>query len=209
MNIFVTGTGTGVGKTHVTCELLRELHSRGQSVSVSKPVESFDPDEDTPLDSELLARAVGTDPANVGSRHIPLAMAPPRAAALLSMPPFSIAELRAEHHRLHGTADADEWHFIEGAGGIASPIAEGGDNRDLIDALAPELTIVVADAGLGTVNACTLVHSYLAHRPHVFFLNRYDASDPLHVDNAQIITRLAPAATSTHSFLQLDALTGR
>lgn len=206
MNLFITGTGTGVGKTYVTCALLADLRARGRSVSVSKPVESFDPEEDTPLDSELLARAAGTDSSNVCSLRIPLAMAPPRAAALLGMEPFSIEQLRSDHDQLHGAAADDECHFIEGAGGIASPIASDGDNRDLLDALAPDLTVVVADAGLGTVNACALVHAYLARRRHIFFLNRYNAADPLHVDNAKLVSELAPTATSVRTFFQLETL---
>lgn len=200
MKVFVTGTGTEVGKTFVTCTLMRELRARGRVVLVRKPIESFDADDQGPRDSELLADAAGCSRTEVCDRQIPLAMAPPRAAALLGMPPVLMSELVAAVPR---HTEPSQWVFVEGAGGIASPIADDGDNRDFLDVLDPDITIVVADAGLGTVNACTLAHAYLDARPHFFFLNRYDASDPLHVDNRALVERLAPTAHSVRSCLNL------
>ena len=55
----------------------------------------------------------------------------------------------------------------------------------------------------GTLACCTLAHAYLDARPHFFFLNRYDASDPLHVDNRAVVERLAPTAHSVRSCLNL------
>ena len=192
--IFVTGTGTGVGKTFVTCAVLTALRQDGTPVLARKLVESFDPDDAAPRDSELLGAASCESPETVCSRQVPLAMAPPNAAALLGLPPFSIEDLCRDLTQ-HGTAVAG-WCFVEGAGGIASPLASDGDNRDAIDALNPECTLVVAHAGLGTLNDCRLVHDYLADRPHQFFLNRYDANDPIHADNLAALRRFAEVSTS-------------
>ena len=49
--------------------------------------------------------------------------------------------------------------------------------------LAPDLVVLVADAGLGTVNSVRLGVDVLGPRPVVVFLNRYDPADDLHRRN--------------------------
>ncbi len=197
MKLFITGTGTEVGKTWLACQLLPLLRQRGITPHAYKPVESFDPNDCGPRDSTLLANAALLPAEVVCPRQIPLPMAPPRAAQLLGMDPFTIADLEMT------AAPATDWIVTEGAGGVASPIASNGDNRDYIDAFGADHILVVAHAGLGAVNACTLVHSYLGQRTHSFFLNWYDEANPVHSDNQQLITRLAPTATTPDQVLKL------
>ena len=49
--------------------------------------------------------------------------------------------------------------------------------------LEPDLVVLVADAGLGTINSVRLSAAALAPWPLVVFLNRYDESDELHALN--------------------------
>jgi dethiobiotin synthetase len=177
----VAGTGTEVGKTFVASALLRELHARGHVVAARKPVQSFSPGDES-TDADVLAAAIAADPAEVcpDARRFPLPLAPPMAAEALGLEPFTIADLVAE---ARAAAPADALVVVETAGGVRSPIASDGDSADLIAALEPALVLLVADAGLGTINVVRLSAAALAPNRVVVYLNRFDASRDLHTRN--------------------------
>jgi dethiobiotin synthetase len=77
--------------------------------------------------------------------------------------------------------------LVEGVGGPRSPIADDGDNVDLALLLGPDLVVVVADAGLGTINAVRLSAAVYAGFPVVVALNRF-GPDPLHQRNREHLT---------------------
>ena len=198
MIVLVAGTGTDVGKTFVTAAVVRALRERGLAVSVRKPVQSFSPG-DTGTDAELLASASGEQPHRVCPPHrwIPAPMAPPIAAGKLGLPPFTteelVRELAAPEHGLT---------VVESVGGVRSPISSDGDTTDLADAIDPALVLLVADAGLGTINAVRLSLDALAPHRVVVFLNRFDPNDEVHVENAAWLRSHQGVATLT----SLDAL---
>ena len=70
----------------------------GVAVAARKPAQSYAPDELGATDAELLGRASGEPAETVCPRHrwYPVPMAPPMAADVLGLPPFTIAELVAE-----------------------------------------------------------------------------------------------------------------
>ena len=113
------------------------------------------------------------------SRSYELAMAPPMAAEALGRPAFTVADLVAEIR----WPDDVGVGLVEGVGGPRSPIASDGDTVDLASALRPDLVVVVADAGLGVVNAVRLSAEPFAPVPVVVALNRFDDRDDLHVRN--------------------------
>jgi dethiobiotin synthetase len=178
--VVVAGTGTGVGKTYVTAATTRTLQARGVRVAVRKPVQSFAPD-DAMTDVDILAAASGEDPKAVCPPHrrYEIPMAPPMAADALGLTAFSIADLVAELD-----APEDTIVLVESAGGVRSPLAADGDTIDLVDAIRPELVVLVADAGLGTINAVRMSAAALGTHPTVVFLNRFDPGVDLHERNA-------------------------
>jgi len=103
------------------------------------------------------------------------------AADALSRPPIKIGELAAEIDFPAGT----DLGLVETAGGVRSPLAHDGDTVDLIARLKPDAVVLVADAGLGTLNAVLLSYAALAPVPVHVFLNRFDPEDVLHVANRQ------------------------
>lgn len=182
--VFVTGTGTEIGKTWWTAAIARGLRARGADVRAVKPAQSFPPgDEGT--DAEVLADATGAAPHDVCPPHrwYEIAVAPPMAAARLGRPAFSVADLAAE--TATATTAAAGLVLVEGAGGPRSPLAADGDNLDLARALQPDVVLLVADAGLGTINAVRLAAEPIAElgRPLVVALNRFTGDD-LHRENA-------------------------
>ena len=149
--IFVTGTGTGVGKSVLAASICAAMSARGQKVAAFKPVITGldEPDGDWPLDDELLAAA-----ASAGQR--PEDVAPHRFGPPVS--PHLAAELAGEQiEPLELAREAREWAeradalVCEGIGGLMVPITAGFLVRDL--ALELDMPLVVAASpGLGTIN---------------------------------------------------------
>jgi dethiobiotin synthetase len=185
--IVVAGTATEVGKTWVTAEVARLLREQGFPVAARKPAQSFSPD-DGRTDAEVLAAATGEDVAIVCPRHrwYPVPMAPPMAADALERDRIALAVLVAEIK-----APGDGVMFVEGVGGPRSPVAHDGDTIDLAERLGAEGWLLVADAGLGTINAVLLSIQAFGSSPLAVHLNRYDSEDDLQRRNrAWLVDRL-------------------
>ncbi len=181
--VFVAGTGTDIGKTWWTAATARELRGAGATVAARKPVQSGEPGGLT--DADVLAAATGEDPAAVCSPHrtYALAWAPPMAARELGEPGFSTADLAGGVVWPEGI----DVGLVEGVGGPRSPISDDGDNVALAHLLAPDLVVVVADAGLGTINAVRLSIGAFAGSRTVVALNRY-TDDALPRRNRELLT---------------------
>lgn len=195
--VVCTGTGTEVGKTWIGARVLESVRESGEPVAARKPVQSFDPESAEPTDADVLARATGEQPEAICPPHrwIPVAMAPPMAAQALGRPPFTIADLVGE---LRWPAPEPHVAWVEGVGGVRSPLAGDGDTTDLCRLVRPDVVVLVADAGLGTINAVLLSVGALDRWPVIVVLNRFDESDDLHVRNhAWLVDRAA-----------LDVMTG-
>jgi len=176
--VVVTGTGTGVGKTWFSAVTLGLLRARGVNVAARKPAQSFETG-DGPTDAKVLAAATGDDPLSVclPTRSYERAMAPPMAAETLGKPAFTIADLVRELAWPDGVVVG----FVEGAGGPRSPLAADGDTVDLAEALRPDLVVIVAESGLGAINAVRLSAAPFAPlAPVVVALNRHDETDEVH-----------------------------
>jgi dethiobiotin synthetase len=127
-------------------------------------------------------------------------MAPPMAAEALGRDAFTVADLVAEMQWPDGVDVA----LVETAGGVRSPIATDGDNVDLAGAVSPDLVVLVADAGLGTINAVRLAAAPFA-APVVVMLNRYDGGDTLHRANRAWLAE----RDGFDVVVDVDALAGR
>ena len=192
--VVVCGTGTEVGKTWVCGRLLVELRSRGVSVAARKPAQSFDVDSEGgrlggATDAERLGVASGEHPDLVCQpfRSYHRAMAPPMAAEALGLPPFSVADLVEEMVWPDGGVQVG---VVEMAGGVRSPQACDGDSTDMVAALAPDVVVLVSDAGLGTINgvrmsmdALATATSGLPSAHTVVVLDRFDGQHDIHRRN--------------------------
>ena len=131
--LFVTGTGTGVGKTVLSAALLAAIAAAGERVSAHKPVVTGvdDPPGEWPPDHELLARVAGMTPEEVAPLRYGPAVSPHLAAELAGerVDPERIAAAAQDALR---SADArGAVLIVEGVGGLLVPLAEGFTVRDL------------------------------------------------------------------------------
>jgi dethiobiotin synthetase len=146
--IFVTGTGTEVGKTVVAAVTAHSLAAAGRSVAVFKPAVTG-LDEPGEADHELLRRASGSGQSD--AEIAPYRYGPPASPHLAA----ALAGERIDPKQLLAAAQAAaagaETLVCEGVGGFLVPLAPGYLVRDL--AVALELPVAIAASpGLGTIN---------------------------------------------------------
>lgn len=150
--LFVTGSGTGVGKTHVLCGLVAELRARGVAPRVMKPlVTGFDADAPALSDTGALLAALGRP---VDARSIE-AVSPWRFTAALSPDRAAEREGRSiDFGQLVGACRARspaEPLLIEGIGGVMVPIDREHTVLDWIAALEMP-ALLVAGSYLGALS---------------------------------------------------------
>lgn len=157
--ILVTGTDTGVGKTHVVAALARLLAAPSVRIRIVKAVETGINGE-TEGDAARAARLAGgrAETATLEQFTLPLT---PLAAAAAEGRRFSFDALVAAC----AAQPESDWQIVEGAGGLAVPLdPEGRDWTDFAEALGvDEVVLVVADR-LGAINQARLAHAYATSR---------------------------------------------
>ena len=181
--IFVTGTGTDVGKTYVTALIVKKLADAGihagyykAALSGAESIEESDAgyvkkiasitQEDSSLLSYLYQNAVS-----------------PHLAARIEGNPVDPETVKAD------------FVTVEGSGGIVCPIRWDEEHEILLEDIVKMLhlnTLVIADAGLGTINAVVLTVEYIRnHGMDVkgIILNHYSGG-AMQEDNEKMIERL-------------------
>jgi dethiobiotin synthetase len=146
--LFVTGTGTEVGKTVVAAAIARTLAADGRLVAVFKPAVTG-LEEGLEADHELLRRASGStqsDEEIAPYRYDPPAS--PHLAAALAGEEIDPPRLQAA---ARSAAAAAEFLVCEGVGGLMVPLSPDYLVRDLAGDLGYPL-VVAAGPGLGTIN---------------------------------------------------------
>lgn len=197
----VVGVGTGVGKTWTTIQIVTELRRRGLTVAVRKPVQSFAAHELGSTDAELLAVSTGQTPHVVCPPHrwYGEPMAPPMAADVLGLAAITSRELVEETVWPPGV----DIGIVETVGGVRSPMTHDTDSIEFARLLQPDGTLLVADAGLGAINAIRLAAPTLAGLAWLAFLNRHDHSELHHRNQRWLQTQTnIETATTTAELCQ-------
>jgi len=150
-SLFITATGTNIGKTHTTIKLIETLGNKGLSVGVFKPIETGV--IDTALDATLLLEACqktnenfkNLTTNNITAYTFPLPSAPFCADTKQII---QIDKIIQKYHELSKLCDI---LLIEGAGGLLVPITKDYTMIDLIKELNIK-TLLVTPSRLGCIN---------------------------------------------------------
>jgi len=157
--LFVSGTGTGVGKTVVTAAVAALARDRGQRVAVVKPAQTG-VDADEPGDLSDVQRLSGVAEVHELVRY-PDPLSPAAAARVSGLPaldPVAVYDTVLRLARDHDLV------LVEGAGGLLVRFDEDGTTlADLARGLSAPV-LVVAGPQLGTLNHTALTLEALAHR---------------------------------------------
>lgn len=135
--LFITATGTDIGKTFVMLRLIRELKAGGHTVRALKPVmsgyEEGEEDDASLLGAECLYRLKAPLSPDMAARAEGIILDYRRIVEFCNQP------------------CTEDFLLIEGAGGVMSPVAERHTVLDLI-ADSTCQALLVAGSYLGTVS---------------------------------------------------------
>ena len=195
--IFITGTGTDVGKTYVSALIIKKMREQGYNCGYFKPVISGVTEMCNHLvesDANYVVQKanIPIEPEECVSYYWQEAISP-HLAAKRKNHEIDIEKIKYDYAQISKKYD---YLLLEGAGGITCPLISKNDEKYLLKDLIWELglsILIVADAGLGTINSTILTVDYAkANGIEIegIILNNYDSSNFMHWDNLEQIENL-------------------
>ena len=198
--LFVIGTGTDIGKTYVTGLLLKYIRDNGYNASYFKAALSGAIRDENgnliPGDAvEVLEMANLEEDTDFLVPYIYETAVSPHLASQIEGNSVELDKIRSAYDDVSKKYD---YIVMEGSGGIVCPIRyEGKDSKsnimleDIIKYLGLDV-IIIADAGLGTINSIVTTVEYLKNRNiHVcgIIMNNYK-DELMENDNIKMVEDL-------------------
>ena len=191
--IFVTGTGTDVGKTYVTGLIIKKIKENGMTPGYFKAAMSGNErEEDGTLipDDALWVKNVSGISQSV-EEMCPYVYEHAYSPHLASRLEGNHVEMAAVLDNYRKVKEKYDYITVEGSGGILCPICFDEARiglTDIIDEMELDC-ILVADAGLGTINSVVLTYEYMKNRNmniKGMIFNHYIADNIMHEDNIRM-----------------------
>jgi dethiobiotin synthetase len=196
--IFVTGTGTDIGKTYVTGLIVKKLHDAGLKAGYYKAAVSG---ADIAADGSLVPgdaayvntlAEIGETQENLVSYVYKEAVSP-HLAAQINHKPIELAKIQQDFSR---AKEKYEYLTMEGSGGIICPLRYDDTCHLILDDMIKALdlgVLVIAEAGLGTINAAVLTIEHLQHCQILvkgIIFNHFHPGDIMEEDNRHMVEAL-------------------
>ena len=196
-SLFITATGTDIGKTYVSALIVKKMREFGFNCGYYKPVLSGAIKTENglvPGDCKFVVDTSGLDinPMDCLSYCFEEAVSPHLAAKRLGVN-IDLKKIKSDYENLSSKYD---YMLIEGAGGITCPLTADKGNVYLLSDLVNDMdfnTVVVADGGLGTINSVLTTVEYMNNRNiHIsgIILNNFVKNDFMHKDNLDMVEKL-------------------
>lgn len=195
--LFITATDTDAGKTFVTSHIVAAFRKYGIHAGYYKAALSgayYEGDKLIPGDAkEVLTRAGLKEDYNQCvsyTFHTPVS---PHLAAQIEKQSIQLTKIEKDYKAICKRYDLVT---VEGSGGIVCPIQVNGEEVILLEHIIKLLNlpvIIVARAGLGTINHTVLTVAYIKNLGiplKGIILNEYEEGNILHEDNKKMIERL-------------------
>lgn len=192
-SIFITATGTDVGKTYVSALLVKKLHNANLNVGYYKPALSG---LEAPVLSDVAyvkkTASIPQSSESMVSYTYQKAVSPHLAAKLEGCPP----ELATIKQAFDVLSSQYAYLTVEGCGGIVCPLRYDSEQKIFLEDIINTLqlaTIVVTDAALGSINSTVLTVEYLKQKNITIkgiIVNNYDANDSMQQDNVKMFAEL-------------------
>jgi dethiobiotin synthetase len=214
--IFITGTGTEIGKTIVTSFLYLALQEMGVKTKIFKPIQTGLVEEsDSFADQYWFEEVIGEEKGSTGMYYMEPAVSPHLASAITN----TLIEPNDIKNKILELKNQYDVVLVEGAGGLAVPLMENSFGFYMTKDFIQECqlpTIIVSLAGLGAIHHTLTTVTY-AEKHNIDILglifNHFDQNNMIHVDNVHtihkmlnlpIITKLPTMASlSKDSLIQL------
>ena len=196
-NIFITATGTDIGKTYVSALIVKKMREQGYNCGYFKPVLSGVLEENGKLKESDCNYVVNT--AKIPTKADDCVVywwkeaVSPHLAAKRAGEKIDINVIK---HDFTEKQNKYDYLLTEGAGGITCPLRLDNDEKYLLANLIKELgvnIIIVADGGLGTINSILLTVEYARqHNIKIegIILNNFNPDNFMHQDNLKQVEYL-------------------
>lgn len=196
--LFITGTGTDIGKTYVTGLIVKCLRDAGMHAGYYKAALSG-------AERDAAGRLLPGDALHVNEvaglgetmphlvSYIYEEAVSPHLAAQRSGMPIDFDKVRRD---FHAALTRYDYLTMEGSGGIICPLRWDETQHVVLDDLVKDLglgTLVIADAGLGTINAVVLTIEHLRAREipvRGIIFNHCHPGDFMEEDNARMVEEM-------------------
>ncbi len=192
-NLFITGTGTEIGKTYVAALIVKTLHDAGMNVAYYKAAMSGNdrrPDGTLIPGDALFVKECAQISQSLDSMcpYVYEHAVSPHLASRLEGNPVRMAVVKVKFQELCRKYD---YVVVEGSGGITCPVGYDEERIQLED-IVRNLhlpSVMVADAGLGTINGVVLTHAYMQQKGlplKGIIFNNFHPGDVMEEDNRRM-----------------------
>lgn len=190
--LFITATGTDIGKTYVTALIVKKLREFGLNAGYYKAAVSG-ADSVAESDAGYVNRIadIGESEELLLSYLYKTAVSPHLAARLEGNP----VEMDVVKSAFAKAASLYDYLTMEGSGGIVCPIRKDEKATIFLEDIIRELglpSLIIADAGLGTINAVVTTAEYMRARKlpiNGIILNHWNG-DTMQRDNLTMIEEI-------------------
>lgn len=189
--VFVTGTGTDVGKTYISALLVKKWKEYGKKSGYFKGVLSGDTG-DISADHRYVQQVAGLEQ----TPHIPYIYKTPVSPHLASQKEGNPVELDVVVSAYQDMIKTVDYCTVEGSGGIVCPLRYDNNKKYFLTDLLQQLglpCVVVTSASLGTINGTVLTLEYMKSRGlkvSGIIMNGYEEGKELHGDNWKMVEEL-------------------
>ena len=193
--LFITGTGTDIGKTYVTALIVKKLREAGLDGGYYKAALSGaildSAGKLLPGDALYVNRVAGLgEQTEHLVTYVYREAVSPHLAAKINHLPIDFDRVKADFARAKARHD---YLTMEGSGGIICPLRWDEEQHVVLDDLVKDLglgVLIIADAGLGTINSAVLTIEHLRAREipvRGVIFNKYVPGNLMQDDNAAMI----------------------
>ena len=193
-NLFITGTDTDVGKTYITGLIVKKMIHTGYDTTYFKAAASGNERDSSGRlvcgDAKLVQELSGLrDDLSELVPYVYEIAVSPHLASRIEGNPVDMQIVKRDYSRL---AAKHAYITMEGSGGILCPIIFNEQElwlEDIIKAFRMN-SVIVADAGLGTINHTVLTSEYMKQKGlpvKGIILNHFHPGDEMEEDNARMI----------------------
>lgn len=191
--IFITATGTDIGKTYVSGLIAKHMKDKGLNIGYYKAALSGSNDI---KDSDAWYVKQQADLLDSYDEMVSYtykhAYSPHLAAQIEGNPP----DIKIIKNAYKDISKKHDYMIVEGSGGIICPIRYDNNQKIFLEDIIKELnipSIIIADAGLGTINSTVLTIEYMRSKNlkiNGVILNRFEMANKMHEDNQKMVEEM-------------------
>ena len=192
-SIFITATGTEVGKTYITALIIKKLRQNGFNAGYYKAAVSG-VQENQLSDPEYVHKFAGIEEKFFKSvSYIYKEAVSPHLAAKINSQPIDFTVIERNFKSAQSQYD---FLTVEGSGGIICPLRWDNSEHLILDDLIKRLNLsvlIISPAGLGSINSAVLTVEHLKNRQipiKGIILNFWHNDNLMEQDNAYMIEEL-------------------